>query len=166
MPWGTGKQGQAGCLVKNTRQATGQGKTQGDGQRQEDHGEYPFAESEPKWSDRSPLNSGSSPAGQLIGDSTLTRSCAPTAQWETMHKRILEQMNNHPARIWQHEVKRREKRQRSKMYLRRSGCGMPAPVWKASARAPRRGATVKVDSHPTAQRELAFIDFRVRRRQG
>ena len=56
--WGTGKQGQAGSLAKNRRQATGQGKTQGDGQRQEDHGEYPSAESEPKWSERSRLNSG------------------------------------------------------------------------------------------------------------
>ena len=72
-------------------------KITGRRQRQEDHGEHTFEESEPKWSDRSPLNSGftaprapvsASSVGQLIGDSMKTRSCAPTAQRETMHKRV------------------------------------------------------------------------------
>ena len=131
------KQEQSGSLGKNRRQATGQGKTQGDGHRPEDHGEYPFAGSEPKWSDRSPLNSGftaprasgsACSAGQPIGDSTCTRSCAPTAQGETMH----------PARIGAHEVKRGETPQKQKnraaeigcsqMHLRRSGCGLPASL--------------------------------------
>ena len=59
---------------------------------------------------RAPVSA--SPAGQPIGDSTCTRSCAPTDQWETMHKIIFKATENHPARIWQPEVKREEKRQK------------------------------------------------------
>ena len=80
-----------------------------------------FAESEPKWSDRSPLNSGfkaprapvsASPAGQPIGDSTCTQAvCADGPVGDDAYNNF-KANENHPARIWQHEVKRGEKRQK------------------------------------------------------